>query len=104
MRLDRGMEGSVNTSGVEVGSGVGGEVSAVVDTVGREKGVAVGVALCILANAVLAVDMAVFITFSGLSVGVDGRLLQDVNITIVRSKRIFVLPKLFTFSLLFDVL
>ena len=63
------MEGSVKASGVKVGTvgrgegvgnGEGGTCGVVEnDIVGREIGVAVGMALCVSASAVLNVDMAV---------------------------------------------
>jgi hypothetical protein len=54
------MEGSVKANGVDVGDG-GGEVRLGVGggTVGRVRGVFVGIALCVSTRAVLTVAMAV---------------------------------------------
>ena len=73
------MEGSVNTSGVEVAGGTGGEVGVRVlngivernDIVGRGKGVFVGIALSVSASPVLTVDMAVSMISASLIVGAD---------------------------------
>ncbi len=62
-------------------------------------GVAVGIAICVSAAAVLTVDMAVSITFAGLVVGVDMKILQETSIAGVRKKGINDLPKIFTFHL-----
>lgn len=65
------MEGSVNTD-VDVGDGLGGEVGVRVGiTVGRGRGVFVGIALCVSAKSVLTVDMAVSMISASLTVGVD---------------------------------
>jgi hypothetical protein len=98
IRSDRGMEGSVNTSGVkvgmvgrgvgDVGRGIGVEGIVVRnDTVGRSKntGVAVGMALCVSAKAVL-------------TVGVERKLLQEASMA-VRNKEVIVLSKIFTLHL-----
>jgi hypothetical protein len=88
------MEGSVNTSGVDVGGSVGREVCVGIgeNNVGREPGVAVGIALC-----VSTVDTVVSRISAALVVGVDMKLLQDVSITGARNKGINILPKIFTF-------
>ena len=110
------MEGSENTSGVKVGmvgKGVGeGKVGRGVvvanETVGigsvirasvvREIGdaVAVGIAFCVSAKAVLTVDMAVSMISASLNVGVTMKLLQDASMTATRNKPIMVLPERFT--------
>lgn len=94
------MEGSVNSSGVGEADNGEGEVGAVVgkDSVGREIGVAVGIALCVPANAVLTVDMAVSIVSAALVLGVDMKLLQDASVA-ARKKGIIVLAKIFIFHL-----
>jgi hypothetical protein len=74
------------------------------DIVGRGKDigvvVAVGMARCVSAKAVLTVDMAVFMISASLSVGVDWALLQEASIMVTRNKRTRVLPKMFIFHFL----
>ena len=101
IRSDRGMEGSVNTSGVDVGprvgvGNVGGESDVVRnDIVGSGRGVAVcGLALSVSATAVLTVEMAVCIISASFIVGADWNLLQDPSIA-TRNKGMIVLMKMF---------
>jgi len=114
------MEGSENTSGVKVGmvgKGVGeGKVgrgvvvanetvgigSVIRASVGREIGdaVAVGIAFCVSAKAVLTVDMAVSMISASLNVGVAMKVLQETSAA-TRNKRMNVLPKMFTLPLPF---
>jgi hypothetical protein len=101
------MDGSVKASGVKVGMvgrGVGeGKVGKGVvvgnDIVGRGKdiavAVAVGMARCVSAKAVLTVAMAVCIISASLIEGAAGELSQDASITAARTKATSVLAKMF---------
>ncbi len=105
IRSDSGIEGSVNTRGVDdggvVGEMVGSREIGVVrnDTVGRgsKLGVSVGIAIGISAKAVLTVDMAVDIMSVALVVGVEMKLLQAASIPAAKTKGINALSKMFTF-------
>jgi hypothetical protein len=85
---------SVGTERVEVGNDVGisgGTTVAEKSKVGSAIGIAVGLALCVSANSVLTVDMAVFIISSVLSVGsCRGVGTQATRIvTIIQEKKAF---------------
>ena len=62
------------------------------------KGVVVGIAACVSATSVNAAETAVSFTFDGIVVGVDVKLLQDINITPIKSSEIVALTMDFTFS------
>ena len=120
IRSERGMEGSVNATGVYVGmvgqgvgdGGRGGGVEGVLgkDSVGSawKSGVAVGkakvaraigvfVAMAppVSAAAVLTVEIAVSMISAWLSVGAGRELLQEASSPAARNKGMNILPKMF---------
>jgi hypothetical protein len=84
---DVGIGVSVGGSGETVGNGV-------------TVGVNAGLAVCVSAITVLAVNMAVSITSVGLTEGVDKMPSHDVNIVTIRNKGIIALLIIFMIPLL----